>query len=42
MKEGTDLVYARQVASHIGSNHTEYIYEPEEGLNHLKDVIKVT
>jgi asparagine synthase (glutamine-hydrolysing) len=29
MKEGTDIVYARQVASHINSNHTEFIYEPE-------------
>lgn len=26
MKEGTDIVYAREVASHIGSDHTEYIY----------------
>ena len=42
MKEGTDIVFAREVADHIGSEHTEYIYQPEEGLNHLKDVIEVT
>lgn len=26
MKEGTDIIYAREVAKHIGSNHTEFIY----------------
>lgn len=26
MREGTDIVYARAVAEHIGSDHTEFIY----------------
>jgi asparagine synthase (glutamine-hydrolysing) len=26
MKEGTVIIYAREVAKHIGSNHTEFIY----------------
>jgi len=42
MKEGTDIIYAREVAKHIGSNHTEFIYEAEEGLESIKDVIDVT
>ena len=42
MKEGTDIVYAREVAEHIGSDHTEFIYEAEEGLKSLKEVIAVT
>jgi asparagine synthase (glutamine-hydrolysing) len=42
MKEGTDIVFAREVAKHIDSDHTEFIYEPEEGLNSLNDVIEVT
>lgn len=28
MKEGTDIVFAREVAKHIDSDHTEFIYEP--------------
>jgi len=28
MKEGTDIVFAREVAKHIQSDHTEFIYEP--------------
>jgi len=42
MKEGTDIVFAREVAKHIDSDHTEFIYEPEEGLNSLNEVIEVT
>lgn len=42
MKEGTDIIYAREVAQHIGSDHTEFIYEAEEGLAAIKDVVKVT
>jgi asparagine synthase (glutamine-hydrolysing) len=26
MKEGTDIVFAREVAKHIDSDHTEFIY----------------
>lgn len=26
MKEGTDIVFAREVATHIGSDHSEFIY----------------
>ena len=39
MNEGTDLFYARKVAKHIGSNHTEVFFTPQEGLNAIRDVI---
>ena len=42
MLGGTDLKYAKQVANHIGSNHTEVIFTPEEGLQKIRDVIKFT
>lgn len=42
MKGGTDLKYARQVANHIGSFHTEVIFTPEEGLQKIRDVIRYT
>jgi asparagine synthase (glutamine-hydrolysing) len=42
MEGGTDLKYAKMVADHIGSEHTEIIFTSEEGLSVLKDVIKVT
>ena len=42
MEEGTDLFYARQVANHIKSNHTEVFFTPEEGLNAIRDVIYTT
>jgi asparagine synthase (glutamine-hydrolysing) len=37
---GTDLKYARMVANHIGSNHTEVLFSPEEGLAAIPDVIR--
>jgi asparagine synthase (glutamine-hydrolysing) len=40
MNEGTDLQYARLVAKHIGSNHTEVFFTPEEALNTIPDVIR--
>lgn len=42
MNEGTDLLYARRVAEHIGSNHTEVFFTPEEGLQAIRDVIRTT
>ena len=42
MSEGTDLQYARLVAKHIGSNHTEVFFTPEEGLDAINDVIWTT
>jgi len=42
MNEGTDLLYARKVAEHIGSNHTEVFFTPEEGLQAIRDVIRTT
>jgi asparagine synthase (glutamine-hydrolysing) len=42
MNEGTDLKYARMVANHINSNHTEVYFTPEEGLQAIKDVIYTT
>jgi asparagine synthase (glutamine-hydrolysing) len=40
MNEGTDLVHARAVAKHIGSNHTEVYFTPDEGLASIDDVIR--
>ena len=40
MDEGTDLLFARKVAKHIGSNHTEVFFTPEEGLAAIIDVIR--
>ncbi len=37
---GTDLAYARMVAEHIGSSHTEVLFTPEEGLAAIPDVIR--
>jgi asparagine synthase (glutamine-hydrolysing) len=37
---GTDLKYARMVADHIGSSHTEVLFTPEEGLAAIPDVIR--
>jgi asparagine synthetase B (glutamine-hydrolysing) len=42
MNEGTDLLYARKVAEHIGSNHKEVFFTPEEGLAAIRDVIYTT
>jgi asparagine synthase (glutamine-hydrolysing) len=39
MNEGTDLLFARKVADHIKSNHTEVIFTPEEALAAIPDVI---
>ena len=40
MTEGTDLQFARKVAAHIGSNHTEVMFTEEEGLAAIDDVIR--
>lgn len=40
MAGGTDLVYAREVAAHIGSEHTEVFFTKEEGLACIPDVIR--
>jgi asparagine synthase (glutamine-hydrolysing) len=40
MSEGTDLKFARDVAAHIGSIHTEVFFTPEDGLNTIHDVIR--
>ena len=40
MKGGTDLAYARQVADHIGSEHTEVLFTAEEALAAIPDVIR--
>ena len=37
---GTDLLYAREVAKHIRSDHTEVFFTPQEGLDAIPDVIK--
>jgi asparagine synthase (glutamine-hydrolysing) len=40
--DSTDIVYARQVAEHIGSVHHEYIIQYEDALKELENVIKTT
>ena len=42
MSKGTDFKYAKMVADHIKSNHTEVIFSKEEGLNVIDDVIYTT
>ena len=42
MSQGTDLLYARKVAEYIGSQHTEVMFTPEEGLAAIDDVIRTT
>jgi asparagine synthase (glutamine-hydrolysing) len=42
MKGSTDMKYAKMVAEHIGSNHTEVYFTEEEGLEALEDVIHTT
>lgn len=42
MKGSPDMKYARMVADHIGSNHTEVYFTEEEGLEALEDVIYTT
>lgn len=42
MNHGSDLKYAKMVADHIGSDHTEVIFSPEEGLQAINDVIYTT
>jgi asparagine synthase (glutamine-hydrolysing) len=38
--DSTDIIYAREVAEYIGSDHQEYIIQYEDALPRLKDVIK--
>jgi asparagine synthase (glutamine-hydrolysing) len=42
IKGSTDMIYAKKVANHIGSNHTEVYFTEEEGLDAIKDVIRTT
>ena len=39
MEGSTDLEAARKVASHIGSEHHEVVFTPEEGIEALRQVI---
>lgn len=40
MKDSTDIPYARKVAEHIDSDHTEIEFNQEEALQSLEQVIK--
>lgn len=42
IKGSTDMIYAKKVAEHIGSNHTEVYFTEEEGLEAIDDVIRTT
>jgi asparagine synthase (glutamine-hydrolysing) len=42
MADGTDIAYARQVAQHIDSIHTEFDFDQKEGLESIDDVLKAT
>jgi len=38
--EASDVIYARLVAQHIGSNHHEIIISEEDGFDQLEEIIK--
>lgn len=40
MKGSVDLKYARQVAEHLGTKHTEVVFTEEEGLSVIPEVIR--
>ncbi|MBR6358885.1 MAG: asparagine synthase B, partial [Lachnospiraceae bacterium] len=40
-EDAIDLKYARQVAEHIGSNHTEVLMTPDEVISSLEKVIEL-
>ncbi len=40
--DSTDIIYARQVAHYIGSEHHEYIIQYEDALKEIENVIKAT
>ncbi len=40
MKHSTDIPFARKVAEHIGSDHTEVEFDQQEALETLEEVIK--
>jgi asparagine synthase (glutamine-hydrolysing) len=42
IKGSTDMKYAKMVADHIGSNHTEVYFTEEEGLDTINDVVRTT
>ena len=42
IKGSTDMIYAKMVANHIGSLHTEVFFTEEEGLSAIEDVIRTT
>jgi asparagine synthase (glutamine-hydrolysing) len=42
IKGSTDMKYAKMVADHIGSNHTEVYFTEEEGLEVINDVVRTT
>lgn len=42
MSKGTDFEYAKLVAEHIKSNHTEVLFSKSEGLEAIDDVIYTT
>jgi asparagine synthase (glutamine-hydrolysing) len=42
IKGSTDMIYAKMVSNHIGSNHTEVFFTEEEGLSAIDDVIRTT
>lgn len=42
MKDGSDLKYARMVSEYINSEHTEFIFTSDEGIDIIDNVIKAT
>uniref|UniRef100_A0A6C0KGH6 asparagine synthase (glutamine-hydrolyzing) n=1 Tax=viral metagenome TaxID=1070528 RepID=A0A6C0KGH6_9ZZZZ len=40
--DSTDIIYARQVAAHIQSDHQEYLIKYEDALQRIEDVVKAT
>lgn len=42
MLEGTDNIYAKKVAEHINSDHTVFLFDQNEGLEAIEEVMKAT
>lgn len=41
MPDSPDVKYAQIVASHIGSTHTNFVIEPDEWVNSIREVIRI-
>jgi asparagine synthase (glutamine-hydrolysing) len=42
MEDGTDVAYARRVADHLGTRHTQVRFTPQEALATIPEVVRAT